>query len=119
MPYWTFGGFDAVGYPAEDVGLFYQLYEDKMIITWSYFENNFGGMGDPMSAQLFLYKNGTMKFQYKLESNTDGGDLTSQFTFIGLQKNSTEGIHDLSEGFASTTVRPKRWRMLFPLRRSM
>lgn len=92
MPYWTFGGFDAVSNPAEDVGLFYQYFEDKMIITWSYFENNFGGMGDPMSAQLFLYKNGTMKFQYKVESNVSGGDLSSQFTFIGLQKNSNEGI---------------------------
>lgn len=92
MPYWTFGGFDAVNFAAEDVGLFYQLFEDKMIITWSYLRNNFGGMGDPMSAQLFLYKNGTMKFQYKIENTNSGGDLTSQFTLIGLQKNSTEGI---------------------------
>jgi subtilisin family serine protease len=92
MPYWTFGGFDAVTYPAEDVGIFYQNFEDKMIITWSHFENNFGGMGDPMSAQLFLYKNGTIRFQYRNEVYEGSGDQSSQFTFVGLQKNSSEGI---------------------------
>ena len=33
--------------------------------------NNFGGMGDPVSAQIIFYKDGTMKFQYKRE---DGGN---------------------------------------------
>lgn len=90
MPYWTFSGFSDYLYPIEDIGIFYQAYDDKFIITWSYFTNNFGGMGDPVSAQVIFYKNGTMKFQYKREEG--GADITSHFGTIGLQKSSTEGM---------------------------
>lgn len=90
MPYWTFGIPDTY-YGEEVAGVFYQNFDDKMIITWSYLSNNFGGMGDPMSAQLFLYKNGTMKFQYKIENMGEGGDQTSNITLIGLQQNLTSG----------------------------
>ncbi len=90
MPYWTFSGFSDYIYPIEDIGIFYQSIDDKFIITWSYFTNNFGGMGDPVSAQVIFYKNGTMKFQYKAEEG--GADLTSRFSTIGLQKDSANGI---------------------------
>lgn len=89
MPYWTFSGFTDMLYPVEDIGIFYQAYDDKFIITWSYFTNNFGGMGDPVSAQVIFYKNGTMKFQYKKEEG--GADLTSQNSTIGWQENSSSG----------------------------
>lgn len=91
MPYWTFGGFSDM-YEAEGFGIYYQHYDDKVIITWSYLVNNFGGMGDPISTQMFLYKNGTIKFQYRVEDTGNSGDQTSVFTFIGLQKNKAEGI---------------------------
>jgi subtilisin family serine protease len=90
MPYWTWGGFNTIFYPKEDVGIFYQFFDDKAIITWSYLRNNFGGMGDPISAQMFLYKNGTMKFQYRVED--EGSDQTSHLTLIGLQESSANGI---------------------------
>jgi subtilisin family serine protease len=90
MPYWTFSGFSDYLYPIEDIGIFYKSYDDKFIITWSYFTNNFGGMGDPVSAQVIFYKNGTMKFQYKREEG--GADLTSHFGTIGLQKDSNTGV---------------------------
>ncbi len=89
MPYWTFSGFSSLDYAKEDIGIFYQFDNDKIIITWSYFVNNFGGMGDPVSAQVIFYKDGTIKFQYKLEGSLD---LTSQFTSIGLQENSHSGV---------------------------
>lgn len=90
MPYWTFSGFADYLYPIEDIGIFYKFYDDKIIITWSYFTNNFGGMGDPVSAQIIFYNNGSMKFQYKAEEG--GNDFTSNFSTIGLQKNSTTGM---------------------------
>lgn len=90
MPYWTFSGFSDYIYSKDDIGIFYKFYEDKIIITWSYFVNNFGGMGDPVSAQVIFYKNGTMKFQYKAEEG--GADATSRFSTIGLQKDSNNGI---------------------------
>ncbi len=90
MPYWTFSGFSDYEYPIEDIGIFYQFYDDKIVILWSYFVNNFGGMGDPVSAQVIFYKNGTMKFQYKAEEG--GADATSGFSSVGLQKDSTTGV---------------------------
>jgi hypothetical protein len=89
MPYWTFGATDAY---YEGAGVFYQNYDDKIIITWSHLGNFFGGMGDPMSAQMFLYKNGTIKFQYRVENLGEGGDQTSNVTLIGVQQNSTKGV---------------------------
>lgn len=90
MPYWTFGGFDTYTFPEEEVGIFYEFFDEKVIITWSYLVNNFGGMGDPISAQLIIYDNGTIKFQYKVEEF--GSDLTSQFTAVGIQENGSNGI---------------------------
>jgi len=114
MPYWTFSGFSDYLYPIEDIGIFYQAYDDKFIITWSYFTNNFGGMGDPVSAQVIFYKNGTMKFQYKREEG--GADITSHFGTIGLQKNSTEGVAiseyqqlDHGDGLAYIVVPAKKY----------
>lgn len=90
MPYWTFSGFSDYLYDIEDIGIFYKFYDDKIIITWSYFTNNFGGMGDPVSAQVIFYKNGTMKFQYKAEEG--GADFTSGHSIIGLQRDSETGV---------------------------
>jgi len=90
MPYWTFSGFNTTFYEKSDVGLFYQFYDDKIVISWHYLINNFGGMGDPMSAQVVLYKNSTIKFQYKVEE--DGSDQTSVFTSIGTQHDPSNAV---------------------------
>jgi subtilisin family serine protease len=80
-PYWTFGGFNTIDFAKEDVGVFYYSDADKVIISWEYFVNNFG-MGDPTSAQVIFYKNGTMKFQYKVNGTIDNN---TNVTAIGLQ----------------------------------
>lgn len=90
MPYWCFGGFNTTMFEKSDVGLFYQFYDDKVIISWHYLINNFGGMGDPISAQVVLYKNSTIKFQYRVEE--DGSDQTSVFTSIGAQQSPTNAV---------------------------
>ncbi len=90
MPYWTFSGFDTMFRPEDEVGIFYQFFDDKIVITWSTFVNNFGGMGDPVSAQVIFYKNGTMKFQYRVEEG--GNDLTTSFSTIGIQESSSNGV---------------------------
>lgn len=80
-PYWTFGGFNTIEYKKEDVGVFYYSDAEKIIISWEYFVNNFG-MGDPTSAQVIFYKNGTMKFQYKVNGTVDN---STNISVIGLQ----------------------------------
>ncbi|HCW06018.1 MAG TPA: hypothetical protein DGG95_01490 [Cytophagales bacterium] len=88
MPYWCFGGFNTVFYPKDDIGIFYQAYDDKVIITWSYLVDNFG-MGGGISAQVFIFRNGTMKFQYKVE---EGGDVLSAFSAVGVQQNKNNAV---------------------------
>ncbi len=81
-PYWVFGAFDTMTYPKDDVGVFYYADNDKVIISWEYVVNFFGGLGDPTSAQVIIYKNGTMKFQYKVNGSAD---FTTNLSVIGLQ----------------------------------
>ncbi|MET0946171.1 MAG: choice-of-anchor D domain-containing protein, partial [Flavobacterium sp.] len=81
-PYWTFAAFDTTTYPADEVGVFYYSDAEKIIISWEYFSNFFGGLGDPTSAEVIFYKNGTMKFQYKVNGTLD---QTTNLTAIGLQ----------------------------------
>jgi len=90
MPYWTQSGFDTYTYAAEDVGIFYQFFDDQIIISWEFFVNHQMGFGDPVSAQIIFFKNGTMKFQYKpFDVLTD---FTTRLTAIGLQKDSEHGV---------------------------
>lgn len=81
-PYWMPGGFNIVLYPKEEVGLFVQSDDEKIVISWEYLINNQMGFGDPISAQVIFYNNGTMKFQYKVNGWHDG---TTNLAMIGMQ----------------------------------
>ncbi len=81
-PYWTFGGIDNYVYPDDEVGIFVKTDDEKIIISWEYLQDNFGGLADPMSAQIIFYTNGTMKFQYKVNGSSDA---MSRTTNIGMQ----------------------------------
>jgi len=81
-PFWTFGGIDTYNYPKEEVGIFMQHDDNKIIVSWEYLQDNFGGLADPVSAQVIFYNNGTMKFQYKING---GFEAMSNFTNIGMQ----------------------------------
>jgi subtilisin family serine protease len=94
-PYWSFAAYNYVNYKKEDVGVFYYTDEDKFIVSWEYLSNFFGGLGDPISAQVIFYKNGTMKFQYKLNGNSD---LTSYTTVIGLQNGDHTDVVKMPDG---------------------
>lgn len=90
-PYWAFAAFDTTNFKKEDVGLFLYTDEEKIVISWENFVNFFGGLGDPVSAQVIFYKNGTMKFQYK---HVGTWDFTSSITTIGLQNgDQTDFVH--------------------------
>jgi subtilisin family serine protease len=81
-PYWAFASLDTYTNGKEDVGIFTKIDDDKIIISWEYLQDNFGGMADPMSAQVIFYNNGTMKFQYKINGSTDA---ISNNANIGMQ----------------------------------
>jgi subtilisin family serine protease len=87
-PLWVPGGFDTY-YNPETSGIFYKVYDDKIIISYERMTNAFG-MGDPVSVQAILYKNGSIKYQYH---NTGMPEMVSQFASIGVEnKTGTEGI---------------------------
>lgn len=76
-PLWIPGWYD--GY-APDGGIYYQLYSDKVVVTYSKMINGFW-MGDDISYQAILYNNGNIKFQYILANN----DETSMQGVIGIE----------------------------------
>ncbi|WP_160144041.1 S8 family serine peptidase [Chryseolinea soli] len=87
-PLWVPGGFDTY-YNPETSGIFYKVYDDKIIISFERMVNAFG-MGDPISVQAILYKNGSIKYQYH---NTGQPELVSQFGVVGVEnKTGTEGV---------------------------
>ncbi|HNP18448.1 MAG TPA: S8 family serine peptidase [Fulvivirga sp.] len=88
-PYWSFGGFPKGLYPDEEIGIFYYHDDKKMVISWEYLIDNFGGIGSPMSAQVIFYRNGSMKFQYKVNGSLD---FLSGHTIIGLQDGVSEPV---------------------------
>lgn len=86
-PAWTMLGFEPTDYPGS--GLYYQAFDDKFILTWEYALSFVGG--GPLSLQVILYRDGTIKYQYvnRKEPESLTGGLR-----IGLQKpNSTEYIN--------------------------
>ncbi|PWA08746.1 choice-of-anchor D domain-containing protein, partial [Flavobacterium laiguense] len=93
-PYWTFSAFDTTTYPKDEVGVFYYSDEEKIIISWEYFVNFFGGLGDPVSAQVIFYKNGTMKFQYKVNGSLD---LTTNLSSFGIQNGDSSDFVNISD----------------------
>jgi len=85
---WVPGGFDTY-YNPETSGIFYKKYDDKVVISYERMTNAFG-MGDPISVQMILFKNGSIKYQY----HSNGADeQVSQFGSIGVEnKTGTAGV---------------------------
>ncbi|HNW52956.1 MAG TPA: choice-of-anchor D domain-containing protein, partial [Bacteroidales bacterium] len=88
-PLWVFGGPDWVGlYPHS--GYYYQLYDDKVVIEFRDINSAFT-MGDPISYEAILYKNGNIKFQYVMPEN--GSNTVTDHGTIGIENaNGTEGV---------------------------
>jgi hypothetical protein len=88
-PLWVFGGPDwVVNYP--NSGLYYQLFDDKVIVEFRDINSAFT-MGDPISYEAILYKNGNIKFQYVMPENTSN-TVTDHGT-IGIEnEDGTDGV---------------------------
>ncbi len=88
-PLFLFGGPDwVVMYPL--VGVYYKLEEDRVIIEYRDFNSAFT-MGDPISYQAILYKNGNIKFQYVMPANTS--NTVTDKGEIGIENiDGTDGV---------------------------
>jgi subtilisin family serine protease len=88
-PLWVFGGPDNHTFYPES-GIYYQLFEDRVIVEFKDINSNFT-MGNPISYEVILYKNGNIKYQYVMPEGT-GNTVTQQGT-IGIEnENGTEGV---------------------------
>jgi subtilisin family serine protease len=90
-PLWVSAGFDTNTY-GDLSGLYYQTFDDHIVVTYSYVVNVFG-MGQAISYQAILFPNGTIKFQYKKEENDDWIEYTTKLGSIGVvNKGSTDFV---------------------------
>lgn len=91
-PLWVLGDYDFTNFDPSEGGSYIQAFKDKIVISWEYLMT-LTGMGNAMSAQMIIYKDGVMKFQYK----TFGDDGTSKFVTVGLQKPDKSDIVYISD----------------------
>ncbi|WP_430812420.1 MULTISPECIES: S8 family serine peptidase [unclassified Carboxylicivirga] len=77
-------------YMYEDAGIYYQVFEDKLIVQFEKYIDGFG-MSDATSSQVILYANGTIKMQYEWY---DAWLVNvPQFSQVGLENaDGTEGV---------------------------
>lgn len=88
-PLWIFGGPDWVEmYP--ECGIYYQLYDDRVIVEFRDFNSAFT-MGDPISYEVILYKNGNIKYQYVMPTTTS--NTVTDHGSIGIENaDGTDGV---------------------------
>ncbi len=83
-----FGGPDNyTDYPF--AGQYYQMLSDRMIIEYKDYNSNFS-MGPPVSFQIIIFKNGNIKYQYKMPES--GNNTVTNRGTIGFENaDGTEG----------------------------
>lgn len=93
-------------------GHYLKVFDDKIIVEFKDF--NVYGISEPMSIQAILYKNGTIKFQYKL---VDGEtmDLISGFGVIGVEN--LEGTDGVQISFFEEKNRDKMAYQFVPVKK--
>ena len=82
-PIWgSLFSFNTYYYP-DLAGLYCKKYDDKVIISWECMMNAFN-MGNPLSVQVIIYKNGIIKFNYKIIGGVD--EMVTNNGSIGIIK---------------------------------
>ncbi len=73
-------------------GFYIKAFEDMVVVSFEDYINGFG-MGDPMSAQVILYKNGNIKLQYKL------GSMDWTASRVGISAENSDGTKGVQISF--------------------
>eukprot|EP01029_Cantina_marsupialis_P014807 TRINITY_DN3243_c0_g2_i3.p1 TRINITY_DN3243_c0_g2~~TRINITY_DN3243_c0_g2_i3.p1 ORF type:complete len:2505 (-),score=353.87 TRINITY_DN3243_c0_g2_i3:4186-11700(-) len=99
-PYYAQQNFDYANFP-DEAGVVYEIFDDRVIVQWSECQDGFG-MGDNYHFAAILYKNGNIKFQYKL-----GASSMTRYGAVGIKNaDGTDAIQlaymqdYLNDGFA-------------------
>ncbi|MCB8994683.1 MAG: S8 family serine peptidase [Bacteroidales bacterium] len=109
-PLFIFGGPDWIElYPL--AGIYYKIESDRVIIEYRDFNSAFT-MGDPISFEAILYKNGNIKFQYLMPVNTS--NTVTDKGVIGIEnQDGSDGVEiSNNELYVNTDMSI----MLYPVR---
>ena len=83
------GPSDPTMYPS--TGYYCKVEDDRVIVEFCDFNNAFG-MTEPISIEAILYKNGNIKYQYKLK-NSNEPDVITRYGSIGVENiDGSEGV---------------------------
>jgi len=109
-PLWLFGGPDWIElFPLS--GLYYLVEDDRIIVEYRDYNSAFS-MGDPISYEAILYKNGMIKFQYVMPTATS--NTVTDKGVIGIEnEDGTDGV-EVSNN--SLVVNSDMSIALFPVR---
>lgn len=87
-PLWAQGGLGATSPDDTRPAVYYQYYSDYVVVSFINLYNMFG-MGEPVDAQVILFKDGNMKFQYR----TNGFEVVSRGAVVGVENvEGTDGV---------------------------
>ncbi|MFN8133836.1 MAG: hypothetical protein U0Z17_00880 [Bacteroidales bacterium] len=92
-PLWLFGGPDWV-VSVPHAGYYYQMFDDRVVVEFRDFNSAFT-MGNLISFEVILYKNGNIKYQYVMPTET--ANTVTQYGTIGIENaDGTEGVQDFT-----------------------
>ncbi|WP_282036703.1 S8 family serine peptidase [Saccharicrinis aurantiacus] len=76
----------------KNAGIYYQEFDDMVVVQHQSFTDGLGMSPGPMSWQVFLRKDGSIKFQYNYDLNDRELSLVPSFSAIGIEnEDGTEG----------------------------
>ncbi|WP_075603493.1 S8 family serine peptidase [Saccharicrinis aurantiacus] len=76
----------------KNAGIYYQEFEDMVVVQYQSFTDGLGMSPGPMSWQVFLRKDGSIKFQYNFDLNESEISLVPSLSAIGIEnEDGTEG----------------------------
>ena len=88
-PYFALHNLDPFHPDQSQVGVFYKLYEDRVVVEWAECFDMFG-MGSNYNFEAILYKSGIIKFQYQ---HKPGAWVSVVHGVVGLENaDGTEGV---------------------------
>lgn len=111
-PLWAQGTVGQTSPDDDRPGVFYQSFEDYMVVTYMNMVNLFG-MGDPVNVQAILYPDGSAKFQYQREGDWE---MVFNRSIIGTENH--DGTDGMQIAGFQDFVEDRMAIMLIPIRKN-
>jgi subtilisin family serine protease len=111
-PLWAQGMVGMTSPDDDRPGIFYQSFDDYMVVTYMNMVNLFG-MGDPVNVQAILYRDGSAKFQYQ---HVGEWEMVTNRSIIGAENH--DGTDGMQIAGFQDFVTNRMAIMLIPIRKN-